>query len=197
MQRLKYRFHIGKNSKPGLESIIQGCKDGKASAQKTLFENFYGYAKKICLRYGSDHAQAEEMVNDAFLKVFKNIHIFNEMQSFQAWFKTITVRTCIDHYRKFSPKVALVDVSEMPHLEGSQAEAVDNLSAEEILELVQKLPPSYRTVFSLFVIDGYSHAEIAEMLNINEGTSRSNLVKARLKLQEWIKLYAADKVMKY
>lgn len=149
------------------------------------------------MRYGSDRTQAEEMVNDAFLKVFKNIHSFNEMQSFQGWFKTITVRTCIDYYRKFSPKVALVDVSEVPHLEVSQAEVVDQLSAEEILELVQKLPPSYRTVFSLFAIDGYSHAEIAEMLNINEGTSRSNLVKARMKLQEWIKLYAADKVMKY
>lgn len=182
----------GRNRAFDLITTIQGCKDGKASAQKTLFENFYGYAKKICLRYGSDHAQAEEMVNDAFLKVFKNIHSFNEMQSFQAWFKTVTVRTCIDYYRKFSPKVALVDVNDMPHLEVNQAEIMDQLSAEEILELVQKLPPSYRTVFSLFVIDGYSHAEIAEMLNINEGTSRSNLVKARLKLQEWIKLYAAE-----
>jgi len=190
-------LNLGKHSKPDLESIIRGCKDGKASAQKSLFENFYGYTKKICLRYGSDHAHAEEMVNDAFLKVFKNIHSFNEMQSFPAWLKTITVRTCIDHYRKFSPKVALVDVSEVPHLEADRAEVTDQLSAEEILELVQRLPPSYRTVFSLFAIDGYSHAEIAEMLNINEGTSRSNLVKARLKLQEWIRLYAADKVMKY
>lgn len=76
----------------------------------------------------------------------------------------------------------------MPHLEANPA---------EILELVQKLPPSYRTVFSLFATDGFSHGEIAEMLNINEGTSRSNPVKARLKLQEWIKLYAAEKVMKY
>lgn len=147
------------------------------------------------MRYGSDYVQAEEMVNDAFLKVFNHIHSFNEMQSFHAWFKTITVRTCIDYYRKYSPKVALVDVNEMPQLEINQVEVLDQLSAEEILELVQKLPPSYRTVFSLFVIDGYSHAEIAEMLNINEGTSRSNLVKARGKLQEWIKLYAADKVM--
>ncbi len=149
------------------------------------------------MRYGSDYVQAEEMVNDAFLKVFKHIHSFNEMQSFHAWFKTITVRTCIDYYRKYSPKVALVDVNEMPQLEINQAEVLDQLSAEEILELVQKLPPSYRTVFSLFVIDGYSHAEIAEMLNINEGTSRSNLVKARLKLQEWIKLYSVDKVMNF
>ncbi len=187
----------GRNRAFDLITTIKECKDGKASAHKALFENFYGYAKKICLRYGSDYAQAEEMVNDAFLKVFKNIHSFNEMQSFPAWFKTITVRTCIDYYRKFSPKVALVDVNEVPHLEVNQAEVMDQLSAEEILELVQKLPPSYRTVFSLFAIDGYSHAEIAEMLNINEGTSRSNLVKARLKLQEWIKLYAADKVMKY
>lgn len=187
-----HHVSTGRNRAFDLITTIQGCKDGKASAQKTLFENFYGYAKKICLRYGSDHAQAEEMVNDAFLKVFKNIHSFNEMQSFQAWFKTVTVRTCIDYYRKFSPKVALVDVNDMPHLEVNQAEIMDQLSAEEILELVQKLPPSYRTVFSLFVIDGYSHAEIAEMLNINEGTSRSNLVKARLKLQEWIKLYAAE-----
>lgn len=180
-----------------LSAVISGCKDGRSSAQKQLFESFYGYAMKICLRYGSNNGQAEEMINDVFLKVFKNIETYNEQHSFQAWFKTITVRTCIDYYRKYSSKVALVDVQDVPHLEYTNAEVMDQLSAEEILDLVQKLPPSYRTVFSLFVIDGYSHAEIAEMLGINEGTSRSNLVKARLKLQEWIKIYANDKVMRY
>jgi RNA polymerase sigma-70 factor (ECF subfamily) len=188
---------IRKANKPDLESIIKGCKDGKSSAQKYLFEDFYGFAMKICLRYGSDRIQAEEMVNDSFLKVFKNIDSYNENHSFHAWFKTITVRTCIDYYRKYSSKVSFVDVEDTPFIEDKTGDALDQLSAEEILELVQKLPPSYRTAFSLFVIDGYSHAEIAEMLGVNEGTSRSNLAKARLKLQEWIRLYLSDKVMRY
>jgi RNA polymerase sigma-70 factor (ECF subfamily) len=190
-------LRIKSSKKTDLSNIIKGCKDGKTSAQKTLFENFYGYAKKICLRYGSDSMQAEEMLNDSFLKVFKHIGTYNESHSFQAWFKTIIVRSCIDYHRKYNPKVVLIDVEDAPYLEYQQPDAMDQLSAEEILELVQRLPPSYRTVFSLFVIDGYSHAEIAEFLGINESTSRSNLVKARAKLQEWILLYTNDNITNY
>lgn len=184
-------------AKDNLIEILNGCKQGKSSAQKKLFEKFYGYAKKICLRYSSSYEQTEEMINDSFLKVFKNIASYKEEHHFQAWLKTIVVRTCIDYYRKYSPKVALVDIEDQGYLEYNQSSAIDDLSAEEILELVQKLPPSYRTVFSLYVLDGYAHAEIAEMLQINEGTSRSNLAKARIKLQEWIHIYTSEKTLRY
>ncbi len=188
---------MNKEKEIDLKSIIKGCKGGRGSAQKLLFEKYYGYAKRICLRYTSNVHQAEDMVTDSFLKVFANVKSFDENGNFMAWLKTITVRTCIDHYRKYGQKVAFVDVEDVPYIEDSTGDALDTLGVEEIMELVQKLPPSYRTVFSLYVIDGYSHAEIAAMLQVNEGTCRSNLAKARLKLQQWIKNYASEKIMKY
>lgn len=176
-----------------LGKVVEGCKNGQASAQKQLFENYYGLAKRICIRYAGSSDEVDEMVNDGFLKIFSKIGLYDSSQSFEAWFRTVVVRTCIDYYRKNSPKVTLVDISTGPQIE-SDDYLVERLSAEEILELVQKLPPSYRTVFSLFVVEGYSHAEIAELLGINEGTSRSNLAKARMKLQEWVKKYLEENV---
>ncbi len=137
------------------------------------------------MRYAKNKEEGEEMVNNGFLKVFAKLDLYDSSQPFEAWFRTIMIRTCIDYFRKHSPKVDFVDVEEQYNLEYSES-LIDNLDAEYILELVQKLPPAYRTVFSLNAIEGYSHAEIAEMLQIQEGTSRSNLAKARQKLQEWI-----------
>jgi RNA polymerase sigma-70 factor (ECF subfamily) len=145
-------------------------------------------AKRICLRYAGSSDEVDEMVNDGFLKVFAKIDLYDPNQSFEGWFRTVLVRTCIDYYRKNSPKVSLIDINSGPPVE-THDHLIEKMSAEEILELVQKLPPSYRMVFSLYVVEGYSHSEIAEMLQINEGTSRSNLAKARLKLQEWINMY--------
>ncbi len=145
------------------------------------------------MRYAGSSDEVDEMVNDGFLKIFSKISFYDSSQSFEAWFRTVVVRTCIDYYRKNSPKVTLVDISTGPQVE-SDDYLIERLSAEEILELVQKLPPSYRTVFSLFAVEGYSHGEIAELLNINEGTSRSNLAKARIKLQEWVKKYLEENV---
>jgi RNA polymerase sigma-70 factor (ECF subfamily) len=176
-----------------LKKVVEGCKNGQASAQKQLFENYYGLAKRICMRYAGSSDEVDEMVNDGFLKIFSKISFYDSSQSFDAWFRTVVVRTCIDYYRKNSPKVTLVDISTGPQVE-SDDYLIERLSAEEILELVQKLPPSYRTVFSLFAVEGYSHGEIAELLNINEGTSRSNLAKARIKLQEWVKKYLEENV---
>lgn len=135
------------------------------------------------------------MLNDGFLKIFGNLDKYDFKLSFDAWFRTVMVRSCIDYYRKNSPKVALVDIEEQFNLE-SNDHLIEKLSAEEILELVQKLPPSYRIAFSLYVVEGYSHAEIAEKLGINEGTSRSNLAKARMKLQEWVTDYMNEDIKK-
>ncbi len=176
-----------------LQTVIEGCKNWQALDQTQLFENYYGLAKRICMRYAGSSDEVDEMVNDGFLKIFSKISFYDSSQSFEAWFRTVVVRTCIDYYRKNSPKVTLVDISTGPQVE-SDDYLIERLSAEEILELVQKLPPSSRTVFSLFAVEGYSHGEIAELLNINEGTSRSNLAKARIKLQEWVKKYLEENV---
>nr|WP_242693404.1 sigma-70 family RNA polymerase sigma factor [Sabulibacter ruber] len=171
-----------------MPETLDGCRKGKQSAQKKLYEHYYSFAKSICLRYAASQQQAEEMVNDGFLKVLENLAQYDSSRAFEAWFRTVVVRTSIDYYRRHHLKGTRIDLEDAPELE-QEDDLLETISAEEILRLVQQLPPAYRTVFSLFVVDGYNHSEIAEMLQINEGTSRSNLAKARAKLQEWVKLY--------
>jgi RNA polymerase sigma-70 factor, ECF subfamily len=170
-----------------LPAIIAACKQANAHAQRALFKMFFSYAKSICLRYSSNQEEAEEVMNDGFLKVFNNINKYDPNQPFKAWLRTILVNTCIDYYRrreKYTYELDLERAENSPFDEN----VLDKIAADEILALVQKLPPSYRTVFMLHVVDGYNHREIADLLHINEGTSRSNFLKARVKLQEMIKL---------
>jgi RNA polymerase sigma-70 factor, ECF subfamily len=164
---------------------LAGCKKGNQFDQKMLFTQYYGLAMQVCMRYGGSKEDGEEMLNDGFIKVFNKLDLYDNNQSFEAWFRTVILRTCIDFYRKNSSKVVIEDIESQFFIE-SNDHTIDQIAADDILELVQKLPPSYRMVFSLYAIEGYSHAEIAELLHIQEGTSRSNLVKARIKLQEWI-----------
>ncbi|MEI8046573.1 MAG: RNA polymerase sigma factor [Bacteroidota bacterium] len=167
------------------ESVIAACKRGDASAQRVLVKMYFGYVKSIALRYSSDNELAGEILNESFLKVFNNLHKYDDNQAFKGWLRTIVVNTAIDSYRKNKQlpqhenldNVELADINE---------DALSSISAEEILTLVQQLSPVYRMVFSLYVIDGYSHKEIAEKLGIKEGTSKSNLQDARKKLQSMI-----------
>lgn len=145
----------------------------------------------ICLRYAANKDEAEEMLNDGFMKVFDKINYYDPEQSFEAWFRTVVVRTSIDYFRRNHKKVTFMDIEDA-HFLAHEDHHVEQLAADEIMELVQQLPPAYRTVFSLYVVEGYSHNEIAELLEINPGTSRSNLAKARIKMQEWIKIYASE-----
>lgn len=155
-------------------------------AQRTLIKLFFGYAKTICLKYAANDEEAEEMINDGFLKVFNNLEKYDNTQPFKAWLRTIMVNTAIDYYRKWQKynnqdsldNIEVVDVTE---------DVIGKIAAEEILKLVQQLPPSYRMVFTLYVIEGYNHREIADLLGIREGTSKSNLQDARKKLQSMIK----------
>ena len=174
-----------------LEEILDGCLKKRHSAQKQLYERFYGFSKSIALRYASSSEEVQEMMNDGFLKIFAKLDLYDQNLSFEAWFKTVMVRTSIDYYRKNHSRVAMVDIDELHYLSYDD-HLLEKLSAEEILDLMKHLPPSYRAVFSLFIVEGYSHAEIAKILGINEGTSRSNLSKARLKMQEMIKKYTSD-----
>jgi RNA polymerase sigma-70 factor, ECF subfamily len=174
-----------------LNGVLKGCLKNKASAQKDLFQQYYGFAKSITLRYASNSEESQEMINDGFIKVFANLSKYQSDHSFEAWFRTVVTRTCIDYHRKHHEKVSFQDVDELHYL-AYDDDFLDRINAEEILSLIQKLSPAYRMVFSLFVVEGYSHAEIAEMLKINEGTSRSNLAKARMKMQELIKIYSTD-----
>lgn len=176
------RVNINENS---LEEVIRGCLAGRTDAERMLFKQFFGYAKSIALRYASSDVEAEEIINDGFLKVFKHLENYDFAQPFKAWLRTIMINTSIDFYRK-KQKYAIMSFPEQMPDAVFDDNILDKISAEEILALVRKLSPAYRTVFLMYVVDGYNHREIGEALGINEGTSKSNLAKARAKLQDMI-----------
>ena len=136
----------------------------------------------ICLRYSDHYQQAVEIVNDGFLKVFTKLDKYNTNKSFKGWVRRIMINSAIDHFRK-EKKYAATDSIDNHETASFEPTAVQNLSYDEVIQQIQKLSPSYRAVFNLYVIDGYKHHEISEILNISIGTSKSNLSRARSLLQ--------------
>lgn len=169
-----------------LASLINACKKHLEAAQRELIRQFLGFAKAVSMPLSASKEDAEEIINDGFIKVLNHLDQYEHGQSFNAWFKRIFVNTAIDYYRKNKKHYHHADVYETD-VEYFHENILDRLSSHEILKLVQELPHSYRMVFNLFVIEGYSHKEIASMLGIQEGTSKSNLRDARRKLQEEIR----------
>ena len=169
-----------------LNSIIAACIDRDRQAERVFIKMFYGFAKSICMRYGKDDMETQEIVNDGFLKVFNNLKKYDNALPFKAWLRTIMVNTAIDYYRKNKKFEFDVNIEDLD-LAMPDEDVISRISAKEILKMVQSLTPSYRMVFTLYVIEGYNHREIAEMLGIKEGTSKSNLQDARKKLQMMIK----------
>jgi RNA polymerase sigma factor (sigma-70 family) len=168
-----------------LHQLVQGCIKQDRKSQKTLYKAFYGFSMAICLRYAGNRDEAAEVMNQGFFKVFKNIERYDEDRPFKAWLGKIMMNVSIDHYRANLKMAYTEDLENAEHV--SDGDYTDkNLNYNDLLDMVQKLPKAYRTVFNLFAIDGYSHDEIAEMLNINAGTSKSNLFKARQKLKQMI-----------
>ena len=168
---------------PSLTELISSCKKGDLKYQELLYKQFYGYALGICIRYLSNRDDALEAANDSFIKVFKSISSFNEENDFKPWFRKILVNTSLDYKRKsmrFNEALELTDtVPQTIH-----TSAIDKLSAQDILSLMKHLNELQRTVFNLYEIDGYSHKEIANMLNIPESSSRTYLTRAKQALQQ-------------
>jgi RNA polymerase sigma factor (sigma-70 family) len=179
------------NSK--ISTLLLGCRQNDRASQKELYYLLRGFAMKICYRYTDKMEESEEMMNEAFIKLFKNIHLFDEnrqhdtLLSLKGWFKRILVNTCIDQYRKKQSSVhGHLLTSESERIADSGENGVDVLSYKEIIEAIRLLSPSYRTVFNLFVIEGLSHDEISKKLGISVGASKSNLSKARDNLRKLI-----------
>lgn len=177
-----------------LHAIIRGCIAGNRKCQKTLYEQYYGYAFKIAFRYIYRYEKVADVVNDAYVKCFRNIHLFvlpeeGEIEPrLMAWIKKIVVNTAIDELRKnnLMPEIGGIPdhIWEEP---GNSANADNLVLYKELIVHVKSLPPSYGAVFNMYVIDGFSHPEIAEQLGISVGTSKSNLFKAKAYLQKLIK----------
>ena len=169
---------------------IKGCSLNNRESQKKIFGSFYGYAISICCRYTNKQEDAAEIVNDGFLKIFKEIHRFapaytDVLNSFKGWLRKIMVYTAIDHNRKFhNYEIATCYSEKVIDMPGVDENALDKISYDEIIKAIRHLTPAYRTILNLFIIDGFSHDEIAEKLGIASGTSKSNLSKAKKQLQK-------------
>ncbi|MBC7890715.1 MAG: RNA polymerase sigma factor [Sphingobacteriaceae bacterium] len=169
-----------------LQRTIKGCRKNSLRDQRELYQAFYRYGLSICQRYCESSESAREVLNDAFLKVFKHIDTFDDRYPFQSWFARVVTNTAINYYRQHVKDVRMLDL-EYAEQEPFEADTLLNYSAEALLGFVQRLPPAYRLAYNLHAIEGYEHREIAEMLGISEGTSKSNLFKARLKLQKMLR----------
>ena len=176
-----------------IENIVSGCVKLQRDSQKKFYTYFYSYSMSICLRYANTDDDAMEIANDGFLKIFKELSSFvaryDDMEaSLKGWMKRIMVNTAIDHYRKNQKHQSNVSIDDnMFHLSENGETSIDKMSYEEIFRIVQQLSPVYRTVFNLYVIEGYKHEEIAKKLKISVGTSKSNLAKAKLNIQKMLK----------
>lgn len=169
------------------EELIQECKNGNLKQQEKLYKHFFSFAMGIGMRYLSDREDALEVINDAFIKVFNSIGNINNIQSFKPWLKRIVVNTALDRIRKDAKYKYQSDLDEAVEI-GYEAQVLENMNARDILSLMDKLPYLQRTVFNMYEIDGYSHEEIGEILQIPAGTARVNLSRAKDKLRAACKL---------
>ncbi|NUO02200.1 MAG: sigma-70 family RNA polymerase sigma factor [Saprospiraceae bacterium] len=167
-----------------LAAIIEACRRQDRASQKELYQLFYSFTLAIAMRYTASTDEGREIVNDVFYRVFTKIDHYNPELPFKAWLHKVTVHTAIDYYRKYHH-----NTTQTSELADAMAVEVENavfsrLSADELRALVQQLPPAYRMAINLYAIEGYNHQEIAGMMGITEGTSKSNLFKARARLKQ-------------
>ncbi|MCY7358713.1 MAG: RNA polymerase sigma factor [Rudanella sp.] len=174
-----------------LPELLAGCLRNQRRSQELLYRQFYGYAMSICMRYTNSREQALDVLNDGFLKVFTRLDQYDTTQPFKGWLRRIMINTALDQYRA-SVRHQHEDLSEAMHASTDTADVHSQLAHEELIELIQQLSPAYRLVFSLYVIDGYNHEEIATRLLISVGSSKSNLARARENLRAMIQKKTND-----
>jgi RNA polymerase sigma factor (sigma-70 family) len=166
-----------------LRKTLIGCRKMHRESQKKLYEEFYGYGMSVCLRYADNRDEAAAILNDGFMKIFTNIKQFDLSKPLKPWLRKIMVNTAINHYKEKQRHIQTEEM-EKAGMESEAENIISGISYQEIIAMMQKLPPSYRTVFNLHVIEGYRHEEIAKMLGVTVGTSKSNLFKAKEHLKK-------------
>jgi RNA polymerase sigma factor (sigma-70 family) len=165
-----------------IREILLGCRKQDRSSQKMLYELFYAYGMSICLRYADNRDEAAGILNDGFMKIFTNIKQFDLSKPLRPWLRKIMVNTAINYYRQKQRNIRPEEMDSASR-EQETENIISGISYQEIIGMMHKLPPAYRTVFNLYVIEGYKHEEIAKMLGITAGTSKSNLFKAKESLR--------------
>jgi len=172
-----------------LEQLIIECKKNDAQAQSQIYKLYASKLFSICLKYSRNYAEAEDNLQDAYVTIFKKINQFKSKGSFEGWLKRITINTAMQRYRS----VGVFDIVNEDQIEDVSVEIdEENISLDFLLQIIQELPNRYRLVFNLYALDDFSHKEIAKMLDISVGTSKSNLARARLILKDKIEQYKVN-----
>lgn len=169
------------------EIILKGCREGKRVAQKQLYEKYVSSMLAICLRYSKSRDEAEDLIQEGFLKIFQNINTYRKHGSLEGWIKRIMINHALNQYKKnrkipFAEDVDAINENEIL-LRDEEVENIEPVPAETLLAMIQSLPEGYRMVFNLYVFEKYSHRDIAEAMNFSENTSKTQLMKARRQLQ--------------
>ena len=177
--------------------LIEQCIKGDRKCQEMLYKQYSSKMFGICLGYMSDHDAAKEILQEGFIKIFSSLKQYKGNGSFEGWIRKIIVNTAIDHYKKHlrdNRNLTIEDVKSFP----LEVSVPDKILEKELLMLIKKLPEGARVIFNLYAVEGYNHNEIAEMLDISSGTSKSQFSRARMLLQDWIgKLYNTKKEVEY
>lgn len=172
--------------KRSLEELAAACKDGKRDAQKHLFDTLAPKMMAVCLRYMGNREDAEDVLQEGFVTLFTKLDSYNGSGSFEGWARKVFVNTALMHLRKNDVLGVSDDIEEARSLFTEEATPLQKMGYKELMDLISSLPPDARTVFNMYVVEGYSHKEIAATLGCTEATSRSKLQRARLQLQEMI-----------
>ena len=166
--------------------LIRGCIEGERKMQEELYQRYASKMFGVCLRYAGNTEEGEDILQEGFIKVFKKIGSFRGEGSFEGWVRRIFVNTAIEHFRR---KTYLQPITEREEetVKGDYTSVLDTLAEKDIINLVQQLSPGYRTVFNMYVVEGYTHKQIGDILGISEGTSKSQLSRAKSILQDLVR----------
>ena len=179
---------------PNSRDIIEGCIRGEKNAQDRLYKQFSSLLYGICLRYAGNKMEAQDVLQEVFVKIYNNIASYNHQGSFEGWLRRIAVNTSITNYRRNLKHAFQKDVDDLTKMNEEPFDVEDSeFTAEELMLCIEKLPLGYKTIFNLYVIEGFMHKEISDMLNIDVNTSKSQLSRAKVYLQRELKIIATVK----
>lgn len=167
-------------------NLLTECLKGNPNAQKALYEKYKVPLFRICLRYAKDRPEAEDMLQDGFVKIFTDLHQYKGDGALGGWLRRVVVNVALQHIRKYKKFENTVELDQLSETHHTNEMVTSNLNAQALTKMIQQLPTGYRTVFNLFVIEGYTHKEIAELLGVNVNTSKSQLSKAKATLRAMI-----------
>jgi len=175
---------------PDIKNIIKGCLAGNRRDQELLYRRHAAKLYAVCLQYSGNDEEARDILQEGFIKIFENLGHYKNEGSFEGWMRRIVVNTALEKYRSKYSLYRVDDIDAIQEPDASpQNEDYSGLEAGDLLDIIRELPPKYRMVFNLYAIEGYSHKEISQMISISEGTSKSNLSRARIILQRKVNLY--------